>query len=352
MPTSDIIAPDDATGLVQGAFDGVSAQLPFNGVLPNTNADSLPDGIQADELTVNWTPNQRVKMDDGPVFRAFDAEAPYGKINGSGTRMYAQMQPFGKKHRITERDIATQGDSAYTADKASGFFTKLGAEAAFMLEKAKLQVALTGELKINENGVAGTYDFKRNAELTDTPVDVKWGDANANVADDINKFRDLIVQHDGMIPTVMVTSRKVVQALTKNKQLIQFLYSKTTGVPGSIRQSDVLGLLNEYAGISQVLIADEMYEQYFQQNRIVRQDMFPNDTVLLLPGLGDTGIGVTAIGPTAEAKSGIVSNPNDIGLVGVMQATPGNTPAYDVYVNGTVLPVLAQPDSTLKTTVL
>lgn len=355
MPVSDIISPDAATGIVQGAFNGASAALPFNQVLPNTNADNLPQGITADNLTVSWTPNLRQQLDDGPVFRAFDAEVPYGKTYGKGERKYTEMQPFGKRHRITEADIATNGDKAFTADKATLFFDKLGRETAFMLEKAKAQVALNAALTISENGVNGSFDYGRSADLNvpNTGLVKNWSAAAAKPVDDIKKFQDLIAAHDGMAPTVMVTSRRVMAALSQNAQLIQLLFAKTTGVPGSIKQSDVLGLLNEYANISGVLLADQAYEQYFQTNKLVRiPNMFPDDTVLFLPGLGDTGIGATAIGPTAEAKTGIVSNPNDIGLVGVMQETPGTVPAYDLYVNGTGLPVLAQPDSTLKATVL
>lgn len=352
-PNTDIITPDEATGLAQGAFDGVSAQLPFNRVLPNMLLNSLPEGITSDNKTVSWVPNQRQDIDKDPLFRAWDAESPYGAWTGGRSVKHVEVQPLGKRHRITESDIVSAGDSAFTHDRASSFITKIGGELAFKLEKAKVKVAVDGAITVSENGITHPFDYGRDKALNVTLDNAgKWGADGVDPTEDLQKWIELVQSKDGMIPRVMVTTRKVMAALRHNKALISYLYPTSVNLPSSIRESEVVNLLREYAEIQDVMVADREYETYFQNNNIKVQQIFPENTALLLPGFGDTGIGVTGIGPTAEAKTGIVSNPDDLGLAALVQDTPGSVPAYDVYVTGSALPILAQANSTLKATVL
>ncbi len=101
------------------------------------------------------------------------------------------------------------------------------------------------------------------------------------------------------------------------------------------------------------------YEEFARQQKIILPggvaSFFPENTVLLLPGLNDTGLGYTALGPTAEAKQSTVygiSRQYDAGPIGAILDIPSATPGYEAYVNGTMLPVLVQSNSTFKATVL
>lgn len=354
-PNMDIISPDEATGLAQGAFDGMSGQLPFNNILPNTLLNSLPTGITADNKTVSWIPNQRTDMDKEPLFRAWDAESPYGATTGGRSVKHVEVQPLGKRHRITEADIVSAGDSAFAHDRAADYITKMGGEIAFKLEKAKLAVAYDAKLAVTENSVNYTFDYGRDKALTVTLDDdaAKWDADDVDPTEDLQKWIDLVVSKDGMIPRALVTTRKVINALRRNSALISYFYDKASiDAPKSIKEADVLNVISEFTDIQSFLIADREYETYFQTNNLRVQQMVPDDAILLLPGFGDTGIGVTGIGPTAEAMTGLVSNPDNLGLAANVQDTPGTVPAYDVYVTGSALPILAQPNSTFKATVL
>ncbi|MCO6558487.1 MAG: major capsid protein [Bifidobacterium sp.] len=350
---TSVISPEEATGSVQGAFEAVSAQLPFNSILPDSTPDQMPQGITMDGTTVAWTANQRTKIDDKNIFRAWDAESKYSKTVKGAKVLRAEVQPIGKRLRISEADIARNGDDAFTHTKALEYFQNLAASTAFQLELARLKTVVDGKLSITERDLPTTFDFGRASDLSKNLTGNKmWSADGINPVEDIKSWSELVKKHDGMAPQAMVTTRKVMNLLAKNPQVISLATERSADTsPTMIKESAVREVLSEYAGIRSVLVADEAYDTFFQTNHIEAQDMFPEDTVLLLPGLLDSGIGVTALGPTAEARLGVVSNPGDCGLVGVVQDTAGAPPAYDVYVTGSALPVFTQPNSTFKATV-
>ena len=170
------------------------------------------------------------------------------------------------------------------------------------------------------------------------------------------------IKAEGTRPRVMVTTRKVMNTLMENAAVMKYFYAgqaQSDMLPAFIGEAQVRGVLSSYANISDVLLVDETYEEFARQQKIILPggvaSFFPENTVLLLPGLNDTGLGYTALGPTAEAKQSTVygiSRQYDAGPIGAILDIPSATPGYEAYVNGTMLPVLVQSNSTLKATVL
>lgn len=350
---TSVISPEEATGAVQGAFEAVSEQLPFNSILPAATPDQMPPDITMDGTVVGWTANQRTEIDDKNVFRAWDAESPYSKTVKGAKVLRAEVQPIGKRLRIGEADIARNGDDAFTHTKALEYFQTLAASTAFQLELARLKTIVDGKINITERNQKTSFNYGRSSDLsTKLTGSNTWATSGINPIEDIKDWSKLVKKNEGMTPQAMITTRKVMNLLATNPQVISLATERSADTsPAMIKESAVLEVLSEYAGIRAVLVADEAYDTFFQANHIETQDMFPEDTVLLLPALLDSGLGITALGPTAEARIGVVSNPGDCGLVGVVQDTPGAPPAYDVYVTGSALPVFTQPNSTFKATV-
>lgn len=351
-PDTSLLTPSSASAIAQGSFEGTAAALPFGSILPNT--------INTEGLTVSWTPNLRVDEDEAE-FRAFDAEAAYGRTQGVAGALSLNLIPIARRMRVTERDIINHADDtgSWVKTKLTDYFDMLGRNIAFRLERAKVEALVNAKLVLDENGVKGTYDFQRKRTLT-VNLTTKWNDGASNPLTDLKAWSDLIDAADGDLPGAMVTTRAVMDALAANPTIIKYAAAAANNevaatVPNVSYQS-VRNVLAQYAGISEVLVADTAYADYAKTNQINLpggvKSYFPANTVLLLPSLTGNLVGETAIGPTAEQVSAAYGLTGGSGLSAAVFAGMNNVPGWDAYVTGTMLPVVRMANSTLTATVL
>lgn len=348
----DIITPDEASAIVLGAYQTTTAALPFASILPD----------QFTGLSVEWTPNQDDPEVDEMKFSTWDAEAPYGRTVGGEKLSYTSMLPLRKRMRVSEKDIAngtismTNGDLKTTL---SDYFVQLGKELAYRLEKARVAVAVDAKLGIKESNEEANWDYARDSALTTSLTATKTWDKSGDPVKDLRTWSDLIDDKKGARPTIMVTTRKVVNALTSNAAIINYLFrGQGSTLPALVSENDVKSVLSLYTGIQDIYVVDERYRDFARQSKITLpggvKSFFPENTILLIPAFGDVNMGYTALGPTAEAQTPAygISREKNAGPIGAVLNTPSSTPGYEAYVNGTALPVLVQSNSTLKATVL
>ena len=355
LVNTDIITPAEASGIVLGAYQTTRSMLPFGGILPDRN--------NATGIKVDWVPNApRVQADEMP-FSAWDAEAAYDRTETLVRKAYTEMLPLRKRHRVGEYDIVTGRASVDGAgDELRAAFARLGTELAYTVERACVAVAVDGVLGVSAANMAPKWDYERDTALT---VELKtkglWSDASADPVKDLKTWSQLVYDKDGMRPHAMITTRKVMDVLMANTAIMRYNYqgaAQSDMLPPFIAEDLVKVVLAQYANITDVVIIDELYEDYARQQKIVlpggEKGYFPENTVLLLPGLGDTGIGYTALGPTGEALTASygIQREYNAGPVGVVHDIPSGTPGYEAYANATALPVLVQSNSTFKATVL
>ena len=367
LVNKDFITPAEASGIVLGAYQGVTTNLPFASILPDMDN---PTG-----LSLSWTPNQP-RFEIGEMeFSAYDAEAPYDETKGGGKRSYTEMLPLRKRHRVSEEDIMKGVASpAFTVDAENNVvatqsaadnlreaFVRLGKELAFTVDRYRSEAVVNGKIepKPGSNNDVG-WDYGRDASLTVSLSATKTWDKQGDPVVDIRNWTDAIDDNDGDLPTILVTTRKVWRAMTANKNLIKYFYSTTAAdnLPSLLRDDELTKVLTTMTDIRDVVIIDELYRNYARQQGIELpgkvKSFFPEDTVLLLPALGDTSMGYTAFGPTAQAREKAVygiTRTYDAGPVGVVLDSAGSNPGYEALINATALPVVIKSNSTFKATV-
>lgn len=357
LVNTELITPAEASGLVLGAYQTTRSLLPFGSIMPDKN--------NATGINVSWVPNEpRTQADEMP-FSAWDAEAAYDRTEDHALKSYTEMLPLRKRHRVGEYDIiagrASESESGAETELRDAF-SRLGVELAYTVERACVSVAVDGVLGVSQANMAPKWDYERDKALT---VELKnkalWGDASADPVKDLKAWSQTVYDHEGARPHAMFTTRKVMDALMANIAIMKYHYqgaAQSDMLPPFIAEDLVRNVLSQYANITSVTIIDELYEDYARKQKIVLpggvKSYFPENTVLLLPGLGDTGIGYTALGPTAEAKTSSygIKREYNAGPVGVVQDIAASTPGYEAYANVTALPVLVQSNSTFKATVL
>ena len=340
-----IISPAEASGLVQEAYDTVTASLPM--------AQVLPDKSNGGDLLVEWAPNFVLDQDDAE-FRAWDAEAGYGRTRGGGQTKHTELIAMSRKLRVTEKDIIRFGASTDAIrSRLEENLVQLGKEVAWRTERARLDVALNAKLSVDENNIKGVYDFERDASLDVTPA-VAWDKAEATPIKDIRAWVDAVKALRGMVPKAVVTTSDVLNALSQNPSIIMIAtgHSKAN-IPDMIGIDQVKAVLQSFTGIGQFLLADEVYQESNVKYSTTFDSKFPATSFLMLPQLGTTAVGFTASGPTVEAGDAeyAVGKAENSGWVGAVFST-ATPPAYEAYVNGSVLPVLTQANSTVRASVL
>ena len=125
--------------------------------------------------------------------------------------------------------------------------------------------------------------------------------------------------------------------------------------PTSLFRTDVENILRVKFQLTDIRYIDELYESLSLDNNfemnVDTTTLIPDSTFILFPSYNDDSLGFTADGPTAEGQDAEFELGKDDGLVAYMlhHYAPAN---YDLWVNGTALPVLQDAVSTFKAKVL
>lgn len=355
MSTLDksIITPSEASGIAQAAFDTVNSLLPFSNVFPMKSNDG--------QTTVSWTPVIPADATSAVDFRAWDAEVGYGVSTSKTAEEYTGLIPLSKKMHITERElIGHVGDTTYLRNKAEEHIDQLGTEAAIRAELARIEVAMNATYTINSKNLHNKYTFHRPNALDNLkPGDSKkWSDDSSTPLIDIENWVEAIKKQHGRVPGAAFTTSSVIDALRTNEEFRTALSgSSLTNSKTRLTRNEVLDVLRSEANLTDVRMIDVMYSDLERDHGIVLpvdiNTLIPSNTFVMLPSFNDTSLGFTADGPTVEATDaeyGINKSVND-GLIACMLSDQAPV-SYDVYVNGSLMPILVQAVSTAKATVL
>lgn len=340
-----IMTPAQATAIVRGTFDSVSANMPMNAYLPNTLNDSL---------FVKWTPNVREELDE-VQFSAPDVEAPYGKTVGAAVGRTAELMFLRQRMRISEADIINNAANSteWKRNKLTEYLTRLATNAALRLERARVETLVNASFTLAENGIHGVNDYERDSALTVKLTSTKtWDSTNVDPIKDLETWKQKIDDLNGEAPATMVVTKNVMNMLRYNKAMIaEFCRGASGTLPARIGVDEVKQVIANNVQIRNVVVVDELYGDYMKQiNSTFKgglKTLFPDNTVLLLPS---TAVGVTSIGPTAEiseARYGVSGS----GPVGAIFGVNGTLPGGEAYFNASALPVLVMSNSTATATV-
>lgn len=348
----NIISPAEASGLVQGGFDTVNNLLPFGKVFPVKSNDGL--------TTVSWQKVLLPKETDAMKFRAWDGEAAHGKTVTQSGENYTGLIPLSKMGHISERDVINHaGDSTWLNTKASEIFYQLGQGAAVRIEIARIAALYDAKITVEENGLkAQTWTFDRPTALGKLAPAKLWSDPTADPVTDVQKWVEAIRKERGRIPGAVLTTSKVIDALRVNETFRTELsgdsldHSKTR-----LTRAEVLDVLRTSCGLTDVRMIDLLYQDLEIDNGLKlpvdTNALIAPGTFIVFPSYNDLNLGFTASGPTVEGQDpeyGINKSVND-GFIGAMFA--GGAPVkYDLWANGTMMPILQEAVSTGKATVL
>lgn len=347
----DIFSPSEATEVAQSGFDYVNGLLPFSSMFPIKSNDG--------EWTVSWTPNLPTLATKAMQRRALDAEIGHTSQKEQNAEQHTGLIPLSGMDHITERDMAKHAnDKQFIHDKAEAKTEHLGQTAGVTLELERISAMMNGKITVQENGLNVVYSFGRPAKQHDQVPGVLWSDPTSNPIDDIQGWVETMRKNKGRVPHAAFTTSAVIDKLRSNELFRQEIsgmdlaHSKTR-----LSRDEVLQVLATQSQLTSVVMLDLEYENLeldggFKMD-VDTTTLIPDKTFVMFPSFNDPTLGFTASGPTAEAQNAeyeINKSVND-GLIGIM--TSHQAPAnYDIWVNGTALPILQDAVSTFKANVL
>lgn len=336
------VAPLEASIAARARLDAVAGAFPLSKWLPTRNVDTLNFSFDASGK----------RHVDTAEFRAFDTEAPFGRDFGGITKE-GKLPPISRKRLIGElSELRLQGgaDPALKA-KIIEYTEGLADATAVRLEYAKAEAILTGKLILQENGLSASIDYGRDPSLTVTlSATKKWSAATSTPIDDISGWRKLVGDLTSL-PTSAITDSSVMEALSKNQDVIKFATQRTEDLPSRVTYDAVRGVFAAF-GISNVTVWDEAYSGF-----ALDEPLFPAGTFILLPAPGGIlsggSLGETQIGIPAEALNDAYQIPQ-ARRAGIFAGAFDREDPEGVYVltSAIALPVVERANATLAAQVL
>lgn len=287
-----------------------------------------------DDLVFTFSVNGRVH--ETAQYRAFDAETPIGTTAGAEEKT-ARLLPVGLKKRFSEYDQLRRRASN-SPESVQAAADRLAAEVArATVDRVRLlraEALVNGSLTLNENKVKQTVDFGRKPEFTAT-ADTVWNQGGDAIAD-LEAWRDAFVDENGIEPTHIVASTRVLSALSRSATIREYMGSDA----GLISREAINGALANY-GLPQLTVNDA---------RVAGQRLIPADKILMAVA---GSAGATVWGTTVEAddpRYGLEASDLPGLVVGAYQEDDPNTKW--IRANAIALPILAESNLTFSATVL
>ncbi|MER5501382.1 major capsid protein [Streptomyces sp. NPDC002561] len=307
-----------------------------------------------------WLPNETINdltfrftrggggLTEAAVFRAFDAESDIGTRSG-GARVSGELPPISRKMPVSEyeqirmRNVDTQ--NAEIRDAMESDSVKLVSAIAARLELARGEALFSGAVHLSENGVSADVDFGRSAAHSVT-TGTAWTDTETATAyDDLQAWLEVYNDTNGSLPAYTLMSRKIYNALRKNKQIRELAFAGSASAPGVLTREGLNAVLGQY-DIPPIEIYDAKVSVGGVATRVT-----PEDKLLFLPEQGDAS-GKTLWGVPVEANDpryGLQGDAAGVAVGGYKSEDP-----QTVWTRATaiVLPVVAAPDLTFAADVL
>jgi hypothetical protein len=217
------------------------------------------------------------------------------------------------------------------------------------VELAWGDVLSDGVLTINENGVQQQVDYGIPSNQLVT-AGTLWSDtANSNPLTDLIAWYDIYVATNGSGPGQFKCSLTTARQLQANVHLINQIKGAQTGVT-NVTLEDISTLFNSY-GLPSIGM-DSVYNSFFDVDGVTTRPIAANKFLFLPDDLST--LGFTAWGtPTTvmELNANNIQVQTAAGLIGMLVREEQPPFQKRTFVDGVVLPVLADPRKLLVATV-
>lgn len=341
---TDYIEPVELTGYVRE----FAANLPVNQF---ALAQWLPNRT-IDDLEYRFTRGGE-GLTEAATFRAYDAESPIGSRPGV-TRVSGELPPISRKIRLSEYDRLRQrsanGDAVRNLLLTDA--ERMTRSVAARMELARGDALVNGSVTINENGVQATVSFGRTGSHS-VSAGIAWSTvASATVLADLLSWQQTYIDTNGEPPGALLMSTTVKGYMLRNAE-IRTLAASVSGSPAIVTEAALNAVLEAH-GLPPIYVYDARVNVEGVSTRIIAADillMLPAPTGTDNPD--GTDLGATLWGTTAEsldAKYGLEEGERP-GIVAGAYATEDPIAVW-TKAAGVGLPVLANPDLTLKADVV
>jgi hypothetical protein len=218
------------------------------------------------------------------------------------------------------------------------------------VELAWGDVLSDGVLTISENGVQQQVDYGIPGNQIVTPAGALWSNTATSVPlTDLLAWYDVYVATNGSGPGRFLCSLTTARQLQANVSLINQIRGAQTGVT-NVTLQEISNLFNSY-GLPSISM-DSVYNSFFDVDGSTTRPIAANKFLFLPEDLST--LGFTAWGtPTTvmELNSNNVQVQSAAGLIGILVREDQPPFQKRTFVDGVVLPVLADPRKILVATV-
>jgi len=335
---TDYIQPAELTGFAREALaDLEQNQFTLSAFLPSSPVDDL-------QYRFN---RGGVGLADAATFRSYDAEASIGRRPGT-TRVTGDLPPVSRKIRLGEYDRLRQrkADDSIRGGLFDDTVNMVTAVAA-RLELARGSALSAAQVSLNEDGVIANVDFGRRAAHTGVAPAALWSNsATATpIADIIAWVTTYRKNNGGKTPGAFLTSQTVLSNILRSQEVRGL--AAANGVTPSIISPLVLNTILQAYSLPPIVLNDAQIAVNGIATRVI-----PENNFLMLPSVGDTQLGGTLWGTTAESLE------EDYDLAGnepgIVAGTYHTFDPVAVWTKAAAiaLPVLANPDLTFQAVVI
>lgn len=267
----------------------------------------LPDDTIAD---VEYSTRKSTVTRGEAEFRAYDAETPIGRRRATVTTGRQLLPPLGTKFLIGEfeRIMLQRAQGMNTQALENGIYDDARSGVVGIrrrMERARAQVLYTGKFSlVDENDLTLEADFQVDPDNLDVEPATPLSDPDLDL---YGFFEALIEQYrdsniGGQAPGRFTTSRRAVNAMRANKQVIRSIFGPLA-TEGNVT----------VAQLSQALVDNDFPTLAQYNTRVDGEYLIPTDRLIITP-TDPRDLGRTVWGITAESLELVGSNAVDMTL--------------------------------------
>ena len=278
---------------------------------------------------------------------AFDSEAVIGnrpgldKFNFEKFLVKEKINQSERTQFMLDHGVAKTGLVRTVFDDMNRLANNVIARA----EKMKMDVLTTGIITISENNLNMTVDFGVPAG---NKKSYDWGSPEHDILADIQEMVD-VASANGQNPDTVVTSRKIVRYMQKNKY-IQIAINSALGVGAYIDEVQLNNLMERKFGFS-IIVDEDIYATESISNGVVSRTkarFFAENKFVMTSRNNGAGLW----GPTPEELAyAPYSEKNSKQYVTMAQWQTPDPVALWTKASGLIVPILPQPDAIVMATI-
>lgn len=340
--TTDYITPAELTGYAREALSDIE-QNRF------TLSQFLPS-VATDDLQYRFTRGGQ-GLAEAATYRAYDAEASIASRPGR-TRVSGELPPVSRKIKLGEYDRLRQRQLADAIiEEIFNDTDRMVQAVAARIELARGAALSTGKVSIEEDGVIAEVDFGRRAAHTNVAPAALWSNAATStpIADLIAWRRTYRKNNSGSTPGSILTSELQVANILRSAEVRNLV--AVGGTAPSIVSATALNTLLAAYNLPPIAVNDAEIAVRSEDGVLTAKRVIPESNVLLLPAQGDSQLGGTFWGTTAESLEADYDLAGDEpGIVAGSYSTKDPVARW-TKAAGIALPVLANPDLTFQAVV-